>query len=191
MSRFLLPLIILMFTACVHDISIAPNISKVTKVRPVTIHRTVAYYIPKEKYKLTVETPAGNNDKLLYAPYQDTEPALKKVLTNIFTKMYKLENLDKNHIKDLGIKFIFIPEIETMSLSNSNVDWPPTKFNMVLKVQIINSDMIELFTSYAEGKGVANFGRYEENPTYAAEVASRSSFLQLQDEIITKRKRFK
>jgi len=180
-----------MFSACVHDITLAPEISKVTKVRPVTIHRTVAYYIPKEKYTKVVETPGGNNDKLRYRPYQDTEPAFKKVLTNVFTKVYKLETLDKAHVSSLGIQFIFIPEIETMSLSNSNVDWQPTKFNMVLRVKILKSDMSELFTSYAEGKGIANFGRYEENPTYAVEVASRSSFLQLQDEIITKRKLFK
>ena len=180
-----------MLSACVHDISLSPKISKVTKVRPVTIHRTVAYYIPKEKYIKVVETPGGNNDKLRYTPYQDTEAAFKKVLTNVFTKVYKLETLDKAYIESVGIQFIFIPEIETMSLSNSNVDWQPTKFNMVLKVRILKRDMSELFTSYAEGKGIANFGRYEENPTYAVEIASRSSFLQLQDEIITKRKLFK
>ena len=191
MLRYLLPLSLFLFSACVHDISIAPKISKVTKVRPVTIHRTVAYYIPKEKYIKVVETPGGNNDKLRYTPYQDTESAFKKVLTNIFTKVYKLETLDAKHISDLGIQFIFIPEIETMSLSNSNVDWQPTKFNMVLRVKILKSDRSELFTSYAEGKGIANFGRYQETPTYAVEVASRSAFLQLQDEIITKRKRFK
>ena len=191
MLRYLLPLTILMFSACVHDITLAPELSKVTKVRPVTIHRTVAYYIPKERYTKVVETPGGNNDKLRYTPYKDIEPAFKKVLTNVFTKVYKLENLDQNRIDALGIQFIFIPEIETMSLSNSNVDWQPTKFNMVLKVKILKSNMNELFTSYAEGKGIANFGRYEEDPTYAVEVASRSAFLQLQDEIITKRKRFK
>ena len=191
MKRFLISLPLLLLSACVHDISLAPEISKVTKIRPVTIHRTVAYYIPKEKYTMTVETPGGNNDTLHYTPYQDTEPAFKKVLTNVFTKVYRLETLDADKMDSLGIQFIFIPEIETMSLSNSNVDWQPTKFNMVLRVKILKRDKSELFTSYAEGKGIANFGRYEKNPTYAVEIASRSAFLQFQDEIITKRKRFK
>ena len=78
-----------------------------------------------------------------------------------------------------------------MSLSNSNVDWQPTKFNIILKVKVLTADKSELLTTYAQGKGVANFGRYRDNPTYAVEIASRSAFLQFQDEIITKRKRFK
>ena len=183
--------ILVFFTGCVHDISIAPELSKVKKIRPVTINRSVAYYIPDALYKLSVETPGGNNDTLRYSPYAETEPALKKVLNNVFTKVYKISSLDDVRITEKKIKFIFIPNIETMSLSNSNVDWEPTRFNMILKVQVIRANNTELFTTYAEGKGIANFGRYQDNPTYAVEIASRSAYLQFQDEIITKRKRFK
>ena len=84
MRKLLLPLfVLLMLNGCVHDISVAPELSKVTKVRPVTIERTVAYYIPPERYVQRVTTPGGNNDELRYTPYQDTEPALKKVLNNV------------------------------------------------------------------------------------------------------------
>jgi len=183
-------LTLLFFTGCVHDVSVAPELSKVKKTRPVTIDRTVAYYIPDELYKLSVETPGGNNDTLRYSPYAETEPALKKVLNNVFTKVYKLNSLDDKLIAEKKIKFIFIPYIETMSFSNSNVDWQPTKFNMILKVQVLRGGN-EMFTTYAQGKGIANFGRYQDNPAYAIEIASRSTFLQFQDEIITKRKRFK
>jgi len=192
MLRYLIALLtLLIFTGCVHDISVAPELSKIEKTRPVTIHRTVAYYIPKERYEKSVQTPGGNNDKLRYSPYKDTEVAFKKVLDNVFTKVHKIDSLDDEKIKKHNIRFIFIPEIETMSFSNSNVDWQPTKFNMILKVQVLKADKSKLFTSYAQGKGVANFGRYQDNPTYAVEIASRSAFLQFQDEIITKRKRFK
>ncbi len=180
-----------LLSGCVHDISVAPEFSKIKKTRPVTIHRTVAYYIPAEQYNESVVTPGGNNDDLRYSPYKDTEPSLKKVLENVFTKVYKIDSLDDESIKTKGIQFIFIPEIETMSHSNSNVDWQPTKFNMILKVKILHADKSELVTTYAQGKGIANFGRYQSNPTYAVETASRSAFLQFQDEIITKRKRFK
>lgn len=191
MIKVLLSFFILLFmTGCVHDVSIAPELSKVKKRRPVTIDRTVAYYIPADLYKQSVETPGGNNDTLRYSPYAETEPALKKVLNNIFTKVYKINSLDDALIAEKNIKFIFIPNIETMSSSNSNVDWQPTKFNMILKVQVLHGEK-ELFTTYAQGKGIANFGRYQDNPAYAIEVASRSAFLQFQDEIITKRKRFK
>ncbi|MEE8589297.1 MAG: hypothetical protein V3S80_08155, partial [Sulfurimonadaceae bacterium] len=61
----------------------------------------------------------------------------------------------------------------------------------ILKVQVLQADNRELFTTYAQGKGVANFRQYQENPTYAVEIASRSAFLQFQDEIITKRQLFK
>lgn len=192
MLKLLLSLFFLLtVSGCVHDISVAPELSKVQKTRPVTIHRTVAYYIPPDLYKLSVVTPGGNNDELRYSPYQDTEASLKKVLKNVFTKVYKIDSLNDETIKMHNIRFVFIPAIETMSSSNSNVDWQPTKFNMILKVKVLNADKNELFTTYAQGKGVANFGRYQDNPTYAVEVASRSAFLQFQDEIITKRKRFK
>ncbi len=191
MFKLLLPLLTLfLFTACVHDVSVAPELSRVKKTRPVTINATVAYYIPDKLYKLSVQTPGGNNDTLRYSPYAETEPALKKVLNNVFTKVYKINSLDDKLIAEKKISFIFIPNIETMSSSNSNVDWQPTKFNMILKVKILRNNK-ELFTTYAQGKGIANFGRYQDNPAYAMEIASRSAFLQFQDEIITKRKRFK
>jgi len=184
----LLPLVL--FTACVHDITIAPETASLKKVRPVTIHRSVAYYIPTELYDLSVQTPGGNNDTLRYTPYKDTEEALSKVLNNVFTKVTKVESLNNSLIKEKGIQFIFVPHIETMSSSNSNVDWQPTKFNIILKVKIYKGDG-ELFTSYAQGKGIANFGRYQDDATYAVKIATSSAFLQLQDEIITKRNLFK
>jgi len=184
-------LALLLLSGCVHDISVAPELSKVEKTRPVTIHRVVAYFIPSKRYEQSVVTPGGNNDQLRYSPYKDTEPSFKKVLNNVFTEVHKISSLDDEKIKKHNIRFIFIPEIETMSSSNSNVDWEPTKFNMILKVKVLKADKSELFTSYAQGKGIANFGRYQDNPTYAVEIASRSALLQFQDEIITKRKRFK
>lgn len=182
---------LLMLGGCVHDISVAPELSKIQKVRPVTIKASVAYYIPADRYIERVTTPGGNNDDLRYTPYQDTEAALKKVLDNVFTSVYKVDSLTDGTIEKHGIQFIFVPQIETMSFSNSNVDWEPTKFNMILKVQVLQADNRELFTTYSEGKGIANFGRYRNDPAYAVEIASRSAFLQFQDEIITRRKEFK
>ncbi len=192
MAKFLLALsALLLLSGCVHDISVAPELSHIEKVRPVTIDRTVAYYIPPERYAAVVTTPGGNNDMLRYTPYRDTEPSLKKVLENVFTQVYKVEGPDDPKIAENGIRFIFVPAIETMSLSNSNVDWQPTKFNMILKVDVLRAGGQKLFTTYAEGKGVANFGRYQEDATYAVKIASRSAFLQFQDEIITKREQFR
>ena len=191
LKPFLSLFFLLIVSGCVHDISVAPELSKIQKTRPVTIHRAVAYYILPELYKESVITPGGNNDELRYTPYKDTEASLKKVLENVFTEVYKIDSLSDEKIKLHNIRFVFIPEIETMSSSNSNIDWEPTKFNMILKVKVLKADHKELFTTYAQGKGVANFGRYQDNPTYAVEIASRSAFLQFQDEIITKRKLFK
>ncbi len=191
LKLFLSLLTLLLISGCIHDISVAPELSKVQKTRPVTIHRAVAYYIPPKLYQQSVITPGGNNDELRYSPYKDTEASFKKVLENVFTEVYKIDTLSDEKIKEHNIRFVFIPAIETMSSSNSNVDWEPTKFNMILKVKILKADNNELFTTYAQGKGIANFGRYQDNPTYAVEIASRSAFLQFQDEIITKRKLFK
>ena len=192
MLKILLSILTLfLLSACVHDVSVAPELSKIKKVRPVTIHRSVAYYIADDKMKKIVQTPGGNNDKLRYSPYKESEPAFKKVLNNVFTKVYKISSLEDPLIKEKKIQFIFVPTIETASYSNSNVDWQPTKFNYILDVEIYSDLQELLFKTHAHGKGIANFGRYQENPAYAIEVASRSAILQFQDEIITKRKKFK
>ena len=184
----LLPLVL--FSACVHDITIAPETASLKKVRPVIIDRRVAYYIPKPLYDQSVITPGGNNDTLRYTPYKDTEEALSKVLHNVFTKVYKVEGPNDPLIKEKKIQFLFVPHIETMSSSNSNVDWQPTKFNIILKVKVLKGEE-ELLITYAQGKGIANFGRYQDDATYAVKIATRSAFLQFQDEIITKRHLFK
>ncbi len=190
LKYFPLLLSLAFFTACVHDITIAPETTSLKKVRPVTIHRSAAYYIPPELYALSVQTPGGNNDTLRYTPYKDTEKALHKVLNNVFTKVIKVDGINDPLIKEEGIQFVFVPHIDTMSSSNSNVDWQPTKFNIILKVKVYKGKK-ELFTSYAQGKGIANFGHYQRDATYAVKTATRSAFLQLQDEIITKRHLFK
>lgn len=192
MRTFLLLLPLLLMSGCVHDISVTPELSKLKKVRPVTIHRSVAYYIPSELYTLQVTTPGGNNDELRYRPYQESEAALAKVLGNIFTNVHRIDSLDDPKIDEHQVRFIFVPQIETMSYSNSNVDWQPTKFSFILKVKFLTADNKETFhESYAQGRGIANFGRYQENPAYAVEIASRSAFLQLQDEIIDQRALFR
>lgn len=178
-------------SGCVHDITVAPELSRLKKVRPVTIDRTVAYYIPPELYASSVTTPGGNNDELRYSPYRESEAALKKVLENLFSEVYRIDSLDDEKIGKHHIRFIFVPRIETLSYSNSNVDWQPTKFSFILKVAFLTADKKPLHDSYAHGKGVANFGRYRDNPAYAAEIASRSAFLQFQDEIIDQRELFK
>ena len=181
----------LLFSACIHDVSVAPELSKIKKERPVTIFRSVAYYIPEEKLKRVVLTPGGNNDQLRYSPYKESEMAFKKVLNNVFTKVYKISSFHDPLIAEKKIQFIFVPTIETASYSNSNVDWEPTKFTYILDVNIYRHNKELVFKTYAQGKGIANFGRYQENPAYAIEIASRSALLQFQDEIITKRKKFK
>jgi len=185
-----IPLLFLL-GGCAHDISVAPELSKITKVRPVTIDRSVAYYIPPNALDLSVTTPGGNNDTLRYKPYKESEPALRRVLENVFTEVHRIDSLADAKIDKHNIRFIFIPQIETMSYSNSNVDWQPTKFTFILKVKFLTADNKPFYESYAQGKGIANFGRYQDNPAYAVEIASRSALLQFQDEIITQRNLFK
>ena len=188
---FLSLLLGLFLSGCVHDVSVAPELSKIKKVRPVTISSSVAYYIPKETLNNVVLTPGGNNDRLRYSPYKESEPAFNKVLDNVFTKVYKISSFQDPLITEKKVQFIFVPTIETASYSNSNVDWEPTKFTYILDVNIYRPNKELVFKTHAQGKGIANFGRYQENPAYAVEIASRSALLQFQDEIITKRAKFK
>lgn len=188
----LLLLIALLFQGCVHEISTAPDLGA---IKDQNIHykitQTVAYYISKEQYEERFVTKGGDGHDVTYAPYKETEAALRKVLSNLFTTVHRLDTLDKQSIAGKKIAYIFVPTIRSYSSSASNIDWEPTRFIMSIDCRALDHDLKEVWRSEVTGKGKANFAQLERNPSLSAQKASKFAYLNLQKELLRARSDFK
>ena len=92
MGRFvrLAPALLLLTCACAHSITITPALDALPAPGVGRIEKNVGYYIAPENLAKQVETPGGGGDKVKYFPYKESEPALKKVLSNIFGEVHPL-----------------------------------------------------------------------------------------------------
>src|SRR5215472_12399664 len=80
--------------ACAHSITIVPDAATLGDQLPMKIDKLVGYYISPENHAKKVETAAGGGDKVAYSPYADLEPGLNKVLSNVFTQVVAIKDLN-------------------------------------------------------------------------------------------------
>jgi hypothetical protein len=189
--RLLLVGIALLFQGCVHEISTAPALDT---IKNRNIHyrtdRRVAYYIPKAQYAEKFVTEGGDGHSVTYAPYKETEAALRKVLSSLFTSVSRLDTMDEKSVAEKKIDYVFVPTIKTYSASASNVDWEPTHFVMSISCQTLDSGLKEVWKTEVIGKGRANFAQLERNPSLSAQKASKFAYLNLQKEMLKARSVF-
>jgi hypothetical protein len=169
---------------CAHQINITPPLNTLGAQDIVKIDKTVGYYISAADRSKEVETPGGGGDKVKYLPYQESEPALKQVLSNLFTKVVSIASLnDKQFIASNNVAYVFIPAIETNSSSESSFTWPPTKFTVTLDSRAVDPSGSTVWQKKVTGEGQATFSDFKQDMSLAARRASRNAFLNLQREI--------
>ena len=125
----------LIFTvSCAHQINITPPLNTLDADGISKIDKSVGYYISPDDLSKEVTTPGGGGDKVRYIPYKESEPALKKILSNIFTKVYSLPSVnDDQFISSNNTRaFSRYPSALTPSsslylLSNSSMRLPTSK----------------------------------------------------------------
>lgn len=170
---------------CAHQINIAPPLNTLDVEGINKIDKNVGYYISPENLSKEVTTPGGGGDSVKYFPYKESEPALNKILSNIFVKVYPLASADDNQfILSNDISYVFIPKIETNSSSKSFVTWPPTNFSVSLACKALDSSGSVIWQKNVEGVAVAEFSDFKHDFSLAAKRAVKKAFLMLQDEII-------
>jgi hypothetical protein len=183
--RTLLFLIALLLQGCVHEISTAPDLDA---IKDQNIHykapQKVAYYIPEEAYAKKFVTEGGDGHVVTYAPYKETEAALRKVLSNLFASVRRIDTLDEKAIAEQEIAYVFVPTITTYSASASNIDWEPTRFVMAISCKALDGNLKEVWQTEVLGKGRANFAQLDQNPSLSAQKASKSAYLNLQRELL-------
>jgi len=168
---------------CAHQINITPPLNTLDVAGLAKIEKNVGYYISPDDSSKEITTPGGGGDKVKYFPYKESEPALNKILSNIFSKVYSLASIDdKQFISSNNISYVFIPKIETTSSSESAFTWPPTRFTVSLECKATDSSGV-IWEKSVQGEGEATFDEFKQDFPLAAKRAVKNVFLMLQEEI--------
>lgn len=183
-SRIAVVAATLLAAGCAHQINITPPLNTLDGNNVSKVNKTVGYYISPADRAKEVITPGGGGDKVKYLPYQESEPALNKVLSNTFTKVVPIPSLDdKQFIASNKIAYIFVPAIETDSSSESAFTWPPTKFSVTLDCKAVDPSGATAWQKKIKGEGQATFDEFKHDFSLSARRASKNAFQNLQQEI--------
>ena len=183
-ARFVVLVAVLLLVGCAHQINITPPLNTLDAMGITKINKAVGYHISPADRAKEVTTPGGGGDKVKYLPYQESEPALTQVLSNLFAQVVAILSLDdKQFIAANKIEFIFVPTIETDSSSESAFTWPPTKFTVTLDCRAVDGAGTVVWQKKVTGEGRAEFSEFKHDLSLAARRASKEAFLNLQQEI--------
>ncbi len=174
----------LFFIGCGHSINITPPLNTLDTDGVTKIEINAGYFISDANYDKEITTPGGGGDKVKYFPYKESEPALKKILSNIFKNVYRVPSeTDFPFIADNDIAFIFTPEYTTDSSSESLFTWPPTKFTMTIDCKAVDKNGDLVWQTKVTGEGIAEFAEFKHDFALAARRATKNAFAKLQKEI--------
>lgn len=185
---FRLAIVALLFfgLGCAHRIDITPaldalNVSGISK-----IDKNVGYYISPEKIAKEVETPAGGGDKVKYLPYKESEPALNRVLSNVFREVYALPSPGHaEFIESKNISYIFVPTITTDSSARSFATWPPSDFTVSLDCKATDASGRSVWETSLKAEAHEPLQDVRRDPARAGKVALQKAFLELQSRIVS------
>ena len=176
----------LLLVGCAHHITITPPLSTLTAADTTRIDKAVAYYIAPADRAREVTTPGGGGDKVTYLPYAQSEPALKRVLSNVFTKVMAIPSLDdKRYLADNAIAYVFVPTLSTDSSSDSAFTWPPTRFTVTLDCRAVDASGALVWQQRVTGEGRAEFSEFKHDRGLAGWRAIQDAFQKLQGAIST------
>lgn len=168
---------------CAHQIVITPDVSRLDARDVEPIERNVGYLISPADRERQVTTPGGGGDKVSYYPYREIEPALFKVLSNVFRRAYPVGSLDDPAVQSKDISYVIVPVIETDSSSDSLFTWPPTKFKVSLTCRALDRAGKTVWEKQVVGDGEAKFDEFVRDMPLAARRASLNAMMALQREL--------
>jgi len=167
-------------------INITPVLQFIDQKTVTPIEKNVGYYISLIDREKQVITPGGGGVKVLYYPYNDLEPALQKVLSNLFKNVEKLGSpLNFQEARDNDISFVFIPNITTDSSSDSFFAWPPTDFTVKLSFKAFDRNGKLIWERRFVGVGKATYDPFlflhkKSETSVSAKRANEEAFTELQ-----------
>jgi hypothetical protein len=170
---------------CAHRIEITPALDALAVSGASKIDKNVGYYISPENLAKEVETPGGGGDKVKYAPYKESEPALKQVLSNAFREVYALPSPgDAEFIASKSISYVFVPTITTDSSSRSPWIWPPSDFTVSLDCRATDGSSRVVWETSVREEAHERLPDVYRDHARAGKVALQNAFLELQARIL-------
>lgn len=170
---------------CAHSITITPPLHTVDVDGVTKVEKNVGYFISQENLKKRVITSAGGGDKVKYFPYKESEPILKKVLSNRYKNVYAIPALDDGQfIATNYISYIFIPKIDTESSSRSSWVWPPTDFTMSIDCKVLDPSGQEIWQTSVQGEAHIGIPDATRVHGLAGGKATKDAFSKLLKEIV-------
>jgi hypothetical protein len=182
----LISLALAVLTGCAHPIVITPQLSNLNDAQIVPMKKSVGYYISEADLALKVITPGGGGDKVAYFPYKELEPALQKVLFNMFDKVERLSSLsDTATMAQKNLTYVFVPSIKTDSSSSGFFTWMPTNFTVTLACKALSPSGETLWSREFNGSGTAVTKELLGDFSLAAKRASEQAFVEFQRSLST------
>src|SRR5512133_230027 len=173
-----------LLVGCAHQIVITPDVTQLSAREVQPIGRNVGYFISPADRELLVTTPGGGGDKLSYFPYKELEPALFKVLSNVFRRAYPVDSpTDAAALKAKDIAYVFVPVVQTDSSSDGTFTWPPTKFKVELACRALDGDGKTIWEQRVVGEGEATYDEFKSDFPLAARRASLKAMSELQRQL--------
>lgn len=184
MRIFPILILFIVLSGCTHSINITPDLQSLVKPQGDYIQATAGYYITSYDRERQVISPGGGGDKISYYPYKELEPALQKILYNLFQDVKRLEfSPTPEYLKANGITFAFLPEITTDSNSDSIFTWPPTSFTLNLSCKAFSEDGKVIWERKYTGVGTAEFSEFKAEFGLAAKRASQKVFYEMLNDL--------
>lgn len=181
MKSILLLLLFLIY-GCTHPIVISPDLSLI-KNNSKIINKKVGYYISSKDRNKEIIDYATSGDKVSYYPYRDLENGIHRVLLEVFKEVNVVDLSLIEDSKNNDYSYIFIPEITTESKNDSNHFWPPTYFQIDLKMKAIGQQNQPIWEKNFQKIGTATSEEWKYNQGMAGNKASAKILKELLDEI--------
>jgi hypothetical protein len=182
----------MMIVGCAHPIIITPELQSLKRTGGDYIQATVGYYISPTDRENYVYSPGGGGDKVYYYPYKELEPALQKVLFNVFQDVKRLDlMISPEYLKANDISFAFWPEITTDSYSDGIFTWMPTSFTVNLSCKAFSQNGKLIWERKYTSVGTATFSEsISQDFGLAAKRASQKVFSEMLNDL-SKAKEFR
>jgi hypothetical protein len=174
-------------SGCAHPITINPDFSKMERdATQQPINKSVGYFIAPAVRDLPVETPGGGGDKVSYLPYRDLEPAIYKMLSNVFASVTRLAAATGDPaVQKNNLVLIVTPKITTTSSSSSALTWPPTTFGVELSLDVADATGKPVMNYKSLGEGKAEFSEFKADYALSARRASQDALLKMQRTLLS------
>lgn len=180
----IIPLLVVGF-GCAHRINVTPALDGLPAPGANRIEKAVGYYISPENLAKEVVTPGGGGDKAKYLPYKEAEPALNRVLSNVFREVYVVPSpSNAEFIASKNIAYIFVPTITTDSSSRSSWIWPPSDFTVSLDCKATDPSGRVVWETSLKGEAHERLPDVSRDHSRAGKIAVQNAFLELQSRLL-------